>query len=509
MQPKLFNLCAWLCHHDLIRPSQGQVAQGKAVHNPYHVIHALCEVTKVNPDSWAQHLATHLKLTLFNGDWQNLSVIPAIPKAIYTHFHCLAIQEQHVVCLLVSDPFHTIVPALISALLGQPVYLKICSHHRLLDTLERLNDPLSPALSAGLKEQSTLSPNNPTEHLIEQILQKALKHQASDIHFEPQEQHYRIRIRVDGLLRPFHFNDKVKLPEIVSRLKILAELDIATKRHPQDGRMKILLKDRCPLDIRMSTCPTLTGEKVVLRLLDTQQKALSISDLGLLSQQEKILRDAIKQPSGLILITGPTGSGKTITLYSLLESLNNQQLNICTVEDPVEVHIAGINQVAVHQPSGATFPILLRSFLRQDPDVMMVGEIRDSETAQIAIKAAQTGHLVLATVHSQNTQKTIKRLVRLGVQPEDLHETLLVIVAQRLLRRLCPKCKTIDEHKQYFKAQGCPECHQGYRGRLAVFELLSFKDHMPLPLKLTLKQAAQIALKLGHTTCQDIQRIVG
>lgn len=322
--------------------------------------------------------------------------------------------------------------------------------------------------------------------LVQQIFNDAVRLRASDIHFEPYENYYRIRMRIDGLLHEILQPPRAYMNRITARLKILAKLDIAERRIPQDGRFTFHNSQHLTRDCRVSTCPTLFGEKIVVRLLDANTPTLSITELGLAMQQQQLLMDMIKKPQGMILVTGPTGSGKTVTLYSLLHLLNSIEKNISTVEDPVEIKIAGINQVHVNPKAGLTFAGALRSFLRQDPDIIMLGEIRDTETAEIAIKAAQTGHLVLSTVHTNSASETIIRLINMGIAPHHIASSVNLIIAQRLLRRLCSFCKTpltlleqknlpsrlLENTVYQANSAACTQCTKGYQGRIGVYELL-------------------------------------
>ncbi len=327
---------------------------------------------------------------------------------------------------------------------------------------------------------------------LEALLASALAEEASDIHIEPGETEARVRCRLDGVL---HETQRLNLDlhlRVVSRLKILARLDIAEKRVPQDGHIKHGRGEGQPVDLRLSTLPTLHGEKVVLRILDSATALRrDLDDLGYEQGQMAALLEAIERPYGMILVTGPTGSGKTLSLYACLRRLNGQGANICTVEDPVEIHLEGANQVNVHERAGLDFATALRAFLRQDPDIMMVGEVRDAETADIAVKAAQTGQLVLSTLHTNDAPATLERLLRMGVAGYNLASSVLLITAQRLVRKLCLHCRQPVLHDaagltevgsagadwvagaQAYVATGCPQCRgTGYRGRTGIFQVM-------------------------------------
>jgi type IV pilus assembly protein PilB len=340
------------------------------------------------------------------------------------------------------------------------------------------------------RESGTPSTDSPVAQFVSRLIDTAFQQRASDIHIEPFEQGYRIRLRIDGLLQPGPVPPKEIAGKLSSRIKVLGQLDISERRLPQDGRLRLDTVFHTALDLRISSLPTLWGEKIVLRLLNVDTSHRGIEHLGLEQEQKAILQRLLRQPQGLILVTGPTGSGKTMTLYSALDLLNENQRNISTVEDPVEIDVHGINQVNVNPRIGLDFATTLRALLRQDPDVIMVGEIRDLETANIAIRAAQTGHLVLSTLHTNSAFATLERLIQMGIPRHNLTTSISLIMAQRLLRKLCIHCKKIDNlpttilleaginqdslNNTLFKAhqEGCYYCHQGYQGRLGIFELI-------------------------------------
>lgn len=337
--------------------------------------------------------------------------------------------------------------------------------------------------------------NAPVVRYVNKILLDAINKGASDIHFEPYEGFYRIRFRQDGILHKIASPPAKLANYIVARIKVISNLNTAERRIPQDGRFKLILSAHRSIDFRVSTCPTLYGEKVVMRLLAPAQSLPNIDSLGMTLVQQAHFSDALTRSQGIILVSGPTGSGKTVTLYTALNILNTGEENISTVEDPVEIPVAGINQVHVNQKTGLTFSAALRSFLRQDPDIIMVGEIRDLETAEIAVKAAQTGHLVLSTVHTNSAVETITRLSNMGIAPFNIASALILIIAQRLARRLCERCKkpvTLPEEillKEGFHAEeikdltcyepnSCDHCYNGYKGRVGIFEVLPISPSM-------------------------------
>ncbi|ALO41091.1 type IV-A pilus assembly ATPase PilB [Pseudoalteromonas phenolica] len=324
---------------------------------------------------------------------------------------------------------------------------------------------------------------------INKILMDAIKKGASDLHFEPYEHKYRIRFRIDGMLHEMASPPTSLATRLSARIKVMSRLDIAEKRKPQDGRIKLKISDRKSIDFRVSTLPTLWGEKIVMRILDSSSAMLGIDVLGYEPEQKALYMDALAQPQGMILVTGPTGSGKTVSLYTGLNILNKPERNISTAEDPVEINLEGINQVQINPKAEMTFANALKAFLRQDPDVVMVGEIRDLETAEISIKAAQTGHLVMSTLHTNSAPETLTRLLNMGVPAYNVASSISLIIAQRLARRLCPKCKTPETlpeeelNRQGFikagisevtlyKANGCEHCTEGYKGRVGVYEVV-------------------------------------
>ena len=335
----------------------------------------------------------------------------------------------------------------------------------------------------------------PVVRFLQKMLIDAINARASDLHFEPYEYHYRVRFRVDGELReitqpPIAIKDK-----LASRIKVISRLDIAEKRVPQDGRMKLKFGSKA-IDFRVSTLPTLFGEKIVIRILDPSSAKLGIEALGYEKIEKERLLKCIQRPYGMVLVTGPTGSGKTVSLYTCLNILNQPGVNISTVEDPAEINLPGVNQVNINDKAGLTFATALKSFLRQDPDVIMVGEIRDLETADIAIKAAQTGHMVMSTLHTNDAPTTLTRLLNMGVAPFNIASSVLLITAQRLTRKLCETCKTqadyppdamlkagftqadLDGTWKPYRAVGCSACNNGYKGRVGIYQVMPITEEI-------------------------------
>jgi len=381
----------------------------------------------------------------------------------------------------------------------------------------------------------------PIVRFVNKILLDAIKTGVSDIHLEPYEKVFRIRYRSDGILHQIAAPPANIANRIVSRIKVMSKMDIAERRVPQDGRIKMILSKTRAIDFRVNTCPTLFGEKVVLRILDPTNAQLGIEKLGFEPEQQRLFLEAIHKPYGMVLVTGPTGSGKTVTLYTGLNILNSPERNISTAEDPVEITVEGINQVNVNPKAGLTFATALRAFLRQDPDIIMVGEIRDLETAEIAVKAAQTGHLVLSTLHTNDAPQTLNRLMQMGIPPFNIVSAVNLIMAQRLARRLCEACKTPTQYPpefllqagfkkeeipqlQLFKAVGCEACTGGYKGRVGIYQVMTLSEKMRaliLEGGNTMQLAEQAAAdgindlrrsglnkaKMGLTSLEEIDRV--
>jgi type IV pilus assembly protein PilB len=384
--------------------------------------------------------------------------------------------------------------------------------------------------------------DTPVVKFVNKVLVDAIRKGASDIHFEPYEDDYRVRFRIDGLLKnvakaPVKLNQR-----IAARLKVMSQLDIAEKRVPQDGRIKLNLSKTKQIDFRVSTLPTLFGEKIVLRILDGSAAKLGIDKLGYEDVQQKLFLEAIHKPYGMVLVTGPTGSGKTVSLYTALGILNDETRNISTAEDPVEIRLPGVNQVQQNNKRGMTFAAALRSFLRQDPDIIMVGEIRDLETAEIAIKAAQTGHMVLSTLHTNDAPQTIARLMNMGIAPFNITSSVTLVIAQRLARRLCNNCKRpvdlpavallaegftqaqLDAGITLYEAVGCEECTEGYKGRTGIYQVMPMSEEISVIILAggnaiqiaeaaqraginDLRQSALVKAAAGTTSLAEINRV--
>ena len=369
------------------------------------------------------------------------------------------------------------------------------SLEKLVDDDVNFDELLSDAPDTTQEEAASSEVDDaPVVRFLQKLLLDAITDGASDLHFEPYEKFYRIRVRIDGILREVAQPPLAIKERLVTRIKVISKLDISEKRVPQDGRMKLALSGQRAIDFRVSTLPTLYGEKVVMRILDPAQAKLGIDALGYEPDQKQTLLDAIQRPYGMVLVTGPTGSGKTVSLYTCLSILNQPGVNISTAEDPAEIQLAGINQVNVHEKAGLTFASAMRSFLRQDPDIIMVGEIRDLETADIAVKAAQTGHMVMSTLHTNDAPSTLTRLAHMGMPAFNIVSSVILITAQRLARKLCT-CKQpadlsneallaagytaaeLDGSWVPYKAVGCERCKgSGYKGRTGIYEVMPISE---------------------------------
>lgn len=427
-------------------------------------------------------------------------------------------EDGHELQLLAVDPFNNAVVEDLSFCLDRDITLVVAQPSAIRELIGQTYGSSSPSVDDAISELSDLTQQEsdlevlvaeaPVIRFVNLVLEQAIREKASDIHFEPFEDVFRIRYRIDGTLYEMSPSPVGLALPVISRVKVMASLNIAEKRVPQDGRIRMTLDGR-PVDLRVSTLPTQYGESVVLRVLDKTVVNLDLSCLGMPDEVYGRTKEIITRPNGVLIVTGPTGSGKTTTLYSCLKILNNDEDKILTAEDPIEYEIDGIVQLAVNSSIGLTFAHALRSFLRQDPDTLMVGEIRDLETAKIAIQAAQTGHLVLTTLHTNDAPGAITRLVDMGVEPYLIASSLEAVLAQRLIRTLCPSCKLeyvpeksiIDQVygesvlplKNFYKAGGCPQCNQlGYKGRKGLFELMDIEDSLRTMI---LEQSPSMLLK--------------
>jgi len=463
----------------------------------------------------AQFCEAEYGIPLLDSDTLALDDIPEkyINEKLIEKHHALPVYvQQKTLYIAMSDP--TNVGALedfgfsfsmhTEALLVEEVFLKEAID-KLLEgdegSLEEMDmgdidDIEVDDTSSRLDEAQGVDDDAPIVKYINGILVDAVRKGASDLHFEPYEKKYRIRFRIDGILKEIATPPVNLANRFSARLKVMSKLDIAERRLPQDGRIKLNISAKRSIDLRVSTLPTMWGEKIVMRILDSSAANLDIDRLGYSDEQKVKYLTALEKPQGMILITGPTGSGKTVSLYTGLNILNTVERNISTAEDPVEINLAGINQVQINIKAGLTFASALRSFLRQDPDIVMVGEIRDLETAEIGIKAAQTGHLVLSTLHTNSAAETLTRLLNMGVPAFNIASSVSLIIAQRLARRLCEECKTEDHYSEselkgigfhhsdiakgftLYKPVGCNKCSDGYKGRVGIYEVMAMSDNI-------------------------------
>ncbi len=422
-------------------------------------------------------------------------------------------KRSNKVCVAIADPTQTQALDQVKFQTGLSVDPVVVSQPQLLDLIAKLSQSAEQNLSdmigddlenIALVDESSSNASDassseiddaPVVRFLQKILTDAINMGASDLHFEPFEKFYRIRFRVDGVLREIAQPPLAIKEKLASRIKVISRLDISEKRVPQDGRMKLAVSATRSIDFRVSTLPTLFGEKIVMRILDGSQAKLGIDALGYDADQKALLLDAIQRPYGMVLVTGPTGSGKTVSLYTCLNLLNKPGINIATAEDPAEINLPGINQVNINDRAGLTFPVALKAFLRQDPDIIMVGEIRDLETADIAIKAAQTGHMVFSTLHTNDAPSTLTRLLNMGVAPFNIASAVNLITAQRLARRLCSCKQPVDYDTDTLLAAGfaendlggwtayqpgaCERCNQsGYKGRVGVYQVMPVTEAM-------------------------------
>ncbi|WP_342322205.1 type II secretion system protein GspE [Kosakonia sp. BYX6] len=442
----------------------------------------------------------------------------------------LSRDEEQVTIAVVGNPSTELMESL-SFAVRQRADIR-CWTQEQMDKHQQIASPVATPAVVEIKEDS-----GSAVEILNQTLQQALMLRASDIHFEPGETHYAIRLRVDGVLHALSPLPCSLASTLTARLKVLGNLDIAERRLPQDGQFSVELSGQ-PVSFRIATLPCRHGEKVVLRLLHQVNQALELTALGMTESQLALFKTALAQPQGLLLVTGPTGSGKTVTLYSALQARNKPEVNICSVEDPIEIPLAGLNQTQINPRTGLTFQSVLRALLRQDPDIIMVGEIRDGETAEIAIKASQTGHLVLSTLHTNSTSETLVRIQQMGVARWMISSALTLVVAQRLVRKLCPHCRKLAVENTHlpekvwprplprWRAEGCEQCYHGFYGRVALFEILDITPQVRQAIAsgmsaddieqcareggmTTLFQHGCLAVEQGLTTLEELVRILG
>ncbi|WP_028387810.1 type IV-A pilus assembly ATPase PilB [Legionella fairfieldensis] len=531
--------------------NQASRYQQEAALNQQSILRYLVTTKLFSATNLARILAQYFNLPLINLDEIDFDSIPAqmvSDKLIHRHQVLPLFIRDHYLFLAIDDPFNEDALKEIQFHTGLQTRLFVAETDKLEQLINTIfpknqNNPLLVYLENIKNEQSETYDDAPVINFVNQILLEAISKGASDIHCEPYDNNYRIRYRQDGLLTGITALPKKLAARINARIKIMANLNIAEHRLPQDGRFQMTNPLSKTIDLRVSTCPTIDGEKIVLRILDPGSLQLAITTLGLNNLQEKLVLTALGKPQGFIIVTGPTGSGKTVSLYTALSILNSIERNISTVEDPVELKMPGINQVNVNPKIGLTFSNALRSLLRQDPDTLMIGEIRDPETAEIATKAAQTGHLVLSTLHTNSAAETLTRLHNLGIPLFNIAHSVSLLIAQRLARRLCDVCKKLQKNppQQHlmelgytknevktsflYQAQGCDQCTNGYKGRIGLFEVLpvsktisqliisgvnspAIHEQAQKEGMLTLWQSGLEKVKQGLTTLEEINRVL-
>jgi len=452
-------------------------------------------------------------IPLLDSDALELDNIPEkfINQKLIEKHHALPVyMQQNTLYIAMSDPtnvsaledfgfsfsMHTEALLVEESKLNEAIETLLDDGTSSLEDIGSIDDIEIDETESRLDQAQAADDDAPIVKYINGILGDAVKKGASDLHFEPYEKKYRIRFRVDGILHEVASPPVNLANRFSARLKVMSKLDIAERRLPQDGRIKLKISNKRNIDLRVSTLPTMWGEKIVMRILDSSAASLDIDKLGYTDEQKAKYMNALSKPQGMILITGPTGSGKTVSLYTGLNILNTVERNISTAEDPVEINLTGINQVQINNKAGLTFASALRSFLRQDPDIVMVGEIRDLETAEIGIKAAQTGHLVLSTLHTNSAAETLTRLLNMGVPAFNIASSVSLIIAQRLARRLCEHCKAplemsdpelielgfkpehLAEKQHLCKPVGCSKCTDGYKGRVGIYEVMEMSDEL-------------------------------
>lgn len=511
---QLSGLAGRLVAESLINAQLAVEAQKEASIERMHFVQYLVE--RMDVDGWriAEVASQEFGVPLFDINAINADTLPVglvEPNLVSKHHALPLFRRGNRLFIAVSDPtnlaaldeikFHTGIntDAILveESALGKALSKWVESQESLTDGLDGLDASdlddvdISMGGEAAESEDGTEAVDEtPIVRFINKVLIDAIKQGASDIHFEPYEKSYRVRFRTDGILQVVVKPPRNLAPRLAARLKVMSQMDISERRLPQDGRIQMKLSRNRAIDFRVNTLPTLYGEKIVLRILDPSSAQMGIDALGYEPEQKEMYLKTLNQPQGMILVTGPTGSGKTVSLYTGLNILNTAERNISTAEDPVEINLEGVNQVHVNPKVGLNFAEALRSFLRQDPDIIMVGEIRDLETAEIAIKAAQTGHLVLSTLHTNSASETITRLLNMGVPAFNVASSVNLIIAQRLARRLCKSCRVpaddiphatllaegfteeMLESATIMHAVGCKECNNGYKGRVGIYEVV-------------------------------------
>jgi type IV pilus assembly protein PilB len=515
-QTKLSGLARTLIQEKLLSEDEAKAIEDQARNSKTPFISQAIQSKKLNPLAIAETAAKAFGFPYFNLDAFNLDYLP--PKKIDAKLmqsnRVLALHSRNnLLFVAVSDPTNIHALDSVQFQMGMNVSPVVVEDDKLGRMIEKIIESSDKSLKSldvddgdfGFGDDSSQIEEAPVESEVDdapvvkflnKMLLDAINMGASDLHFEPYEKFYRVRYRVDGILREITQPPLAIKEKLASRIKVISSMDISEKRIPQDGRMKLVLSKSRTIDFRVSTLPLIHGEKIVMRILDPSSATLGIEALGYEPIQKERLLSAVSRPYGLVLVTGPTGSGKTVSLYTCLNILNNPGVNISTAEDPCEIPLAGINQVNVNDKQGLTFAAALKSFLRQDPDIIMIGEIRDLETADMAIKAASTGHMVLSTLHTNDAPSTLTRLLNMGVAPFNIASAVSLITAQRLARRLCKHCKIPlsvpkeallrvgfieDDFKEDWQLyghnpDGCELCNSGYKGRVGIYQVMPVTD---------------------------------
>ena len=558
----LTGLCRAMVSQGLLTAEEGESLQNQSRGAGETFIAHLLRTRRFRADQVAAFASVNFGIPLLNLDALDPSLMPkgaVDPKLIAKHRVLPVAQRGNRLFVALSDPSNLKALDDIkfqTGLATEPIVVEDDKLGRMLEihgeateesilkTIETEDLNLEFSDDEAQNELDTAAAADiddaPVVKYLQKILLDAINSGASDIHFEPYEKNYRIRYRMDGMLYEVAQPPLAIKEKIASRIKVISKLDISEKRVPQDGRMKLVLSRNKAVDFRVSTLPTLYGEKIVMRILDATSATMGIEKLGYEPDQLKLLIDAVQRPYGMVLVTGPTGSGKTVSLYSCLNILNKPGVNISTVEDPVEIQLAGINQVNVNDKAGLDFASAMKAFLRQDPDIIMVGEIRDHETGDIAIKAAQTGHMVLSTLHTNDAPSTLSRLINMGIPSYNVAASVNLITAQRLARRLCPSCKKpvdippealltagfkesdLDGTWQAYTAVGCPACKDtGYKGRAGIYQVMpvtedinriilrngtaaDIAEQARLDGVLNLREAGLLKVKQGQTSLEEV-----
>jgi type IV pilus assembly protein PilB len=515
-QTKLSGLARTLIQEKLLSEDEAKAIEDQARNSKTPFISQAIQSKKLNPLAIAETAAKAFGFPYFNLDAFNLDYLP--PKKIDAKLmqsnRVLALHSRNnLLFVAVSDPTNIHALDSVQFQMGMNVSPVVVEDDKLGRMIEKIIESSDKSLKSldvddgdfGFGDDSSQIEEAPVESEVDdapvvkflnKMLLDAINMGASDLHFEPYEKFYRVRYRVDGILREITQPPLAIKEKLASRIKVISSMDISEKRIPQDGRMKLVLSKSRTIDFRVSTLPLIHGEKIVMRILDPSSATVGIEGLGDVPIQKERLLSAVSRPYGLVLVTGPTGSGKTVSLYTCLNILNNPGVNISTAEDPCEIPLAGINQVNVNDKQGLTFAAALKSFLRQDPDIIMIGEIRDLETADMAIKAASTGHMVLSTLHTNDAPSTLTRLLNMGVAPFNIASAVSLITAQRLARRLCKHCKIPlsvpkeallrvgfieDDFKEDWQLyghnpDGCELCNSGYKGRVGIYQVMPVTD---------------------------------